>query len=431
MRDRLHSVMPVLAASLLMLAGNGLVSTLVAVHVQVTGRAPWVAALLSSLYFAGFVIGAVRCRSIVDGVGHIRAYSAFASLCAVLVLALGFVDATPAWAVLRLATGLCSAGLFVVLESWLNSRATSSTRGTILSLYMIMVFLGLALGQLPIGTLDPTGFEPVALAAVLYAASLVPLALSPAPQPEIHTGGLMGLRRLWALSPLGVVGCLASGAMLGPFYGLAPVWVLEEPSRAVSVPAFMSVAILGGLALQWPLGRLSDRVDRRWVLVASLVLLCLACLLLASPLSTWGRMTLPGAALLGGALFVVYPLAVAHANDALQPGQLVPASGGLLMLYGVGSAASPLVAGPIMGRAGAWSLFAFIGAVALLTAGYAAWRLVHVDAVATAHKDPFVALPRTSPALASLDPRAAPPAGAGAAGDCEGPTSHSCSGPVA
>lgn len=116
MKDRLHSVMPVLVASLLMLAGNGLVSTLVAVHVQVSGRPPWVAALLSSLYFAGFVIGAVRCRSIVDGVGHIRAYSTFASLCAVLVLVLGFTDAIPVWAAARFVTGLCSAGLFVVLD---------------------------------------------------------------------------------------------------------------------------------------------------------------------------------------------------------------------------------------------------------------------------------------------------------------------------
>ncbi len=411
MKSNLRSVMPVLAASILMLAGNGLVSTLVAVHVQVSGRPAWVAALLSSLYFAGFVIGALRCRGIVDSVGHIRAYSAFASLAAVLVLALGFIDATPAWAAIRFATGLCSAGLFVVLESWLNGRATSSTRGTILSLYMIMVFLGLALGQLPLEALDPSGFEPVALAAGLYAASLVPLALSSSPQPEIHTGELMGLRRLWAISPLGVVGCLASGAMLGPFYGLAPVWVLAD-ARSVSVPVFMSTAILGGLALQWPLGRLSDRVDRRWVLVASLVLLCTACLLLVSPLSRPAHVTLLAAALLGGTSFVIYPLAVAHANDTLSPGQLVPASGGLLMIYGAGSALSPLAAGPIMGRLGPWSLFAFIGAVALLAAGTAAWRLLRVDAVPAADKDPFVALPRTSPALASLDPRAESPVAA-------------------
>jgi MFS family permease len=260
-------------------------------------------------------------------------------------------------------------------------------------------------GQLLLGAGDPAGFELFSLGAVLFACSLVPIALTRLRTPEIGQPELLGLRYLFSIAPLGLLGAAASGAILGPVYGLAPVYVLGLPDRSVSVVAFMAAMVLGGAALQWPVGWLSDRFDRRTVLASALLCAGGASLLLgrAAALPPFGL--LAAAALFGGVSFSIYPLAVAHANDSLRPTQLVAGSGLLLLGNSVGSLISPLCVAPLMDKRGTWVLFPALGAVALALAAYTVYRMLRVEGRPSAEQSAFVALPRTTPEAAELDPR--------------------------
>ncbi|WP_460019998.1 MFS transporter [Magnetospira thiophila] len=427
-------VLPVSAlltgVALLMIA-NGLLTSLIGVRLGQSGAGAFSNGLIVSGYFFGLLLGALLSSRILQQVGHIRTFSALASLFSAASLLHAFNEGALVWWGLRVIEGLCMAGLFICAESWLNERADNATRGTILSIYTLTAGLGTGLGQLLLATFPVEGFVLFALSSVLLSLAVVPVALTRTPGPALLTSSRLALRALWKVSPLGVSGCAASGMLLGAFYGMGPIFGLRMGLDPSGVAWFMGAAIIGGMLLQWPMGRLSDRVDRRWAILGNgfgMALFSLGIVAVtAGQFSPEALDTLPfdadmlpdpqafnerfqtwiGPLVVGfGALaFTLYPLSVAQANDHAKADGFVAMSGGLILSYSAGAMAGPVLASLLMEGMGPLGLFAFTALTGLLLGGFSLWRMRRSPAVPPEEQAPFQPVPRTSVAAYALDPR--------------------------
>lgn len=399
----LLSIMSLLFSIALFLLGVGLLGTVLGIRATLAEFPDLATGAVMSAYFAGFVVGSFLCPTIIRRIGHIRTFAVLASIASAAAVGHALWLSPLSWALLRAITGICMVGLYMVVESWLNVLAPNRLRGQIFSIYIAVTLLAMALGQFLVLATELTTFLPFGLVSIFFSLALVPVSMTRVVQPEPVAAPALGLAQLWAQSPLGVVGAVAAGLAGGAFWGMTPVFGQRIGLSELGIALFMSVTILGGMVLQLPIGHLSDRWDRRWVLT----LVCLgavASLLLVAPLQPGERwLPLTGAFLFGGTMFSVYSLVVAHVNDQLTPAEVLEATRGLLLLYGSGAAAGPLLAGSAMGWFGARALIPFFGLTLLLLALYSAWRTWRGAPVV--EHTPFVAVVRTSPAALELDPR--------------------------
>ncbi|MGB3377925.1 MAG: MFS transporter [Allopontixanthobacter sediminis] len=391
-----------LLAIFMLMAGNGVVATLVSFRLESAGTRAGIIGLVATCYFVGLTIGALRALPIIQRVGHIRTFAAAVSLLSASTLGYTVVEGAGFWAVLRFTDGLCVAAVFVCLESWLNERAEPSTRGSILAAYMISLYAGQAVGQFLLN-LDSSAAAAFVASSLLVSLSVLPIALTRLEEPAVARQAPLSIRSLYAASPLGVVGCGMTGLMLGAFYGLGAVYARRMGLEMSDIALFMSVVIAGGVALQWPVGWLSDRFDRRMVIVATLLGATAVCAGLAW-LTGAGPLLLILGAIFGGLSFALYPLCVAHTNDHLSADQRVSASGGLVLTYSIGAAAGPTAGAGVMMAAGEGGLFLYIGTCALLTLVFALWRQLRREPVPSELQQPYQMLPRTTPAAAELGP---------------------------
>lgn len=403
MLQNIRSVGTLLLAIFMLMMGSGFLATLVALRLQASGAPAFVIGIVAMAYFAGLAIGSILAFSLVGRVGHIRAFAAFVSLFSATSIAYAISLDPVFWSLLRLIDGLCMAGVFVCLESWLNDRAQAANRGTILALYMVALYAGQAIGQFLLNLGHAWPSMPFIAASILLSLAVLPISLTRMPAPPLPQGRIMRLGRLYRASPLGAVGTAATGLMLGAFYGLGAIFSRGAGLADAGTALFMSATILGGVALQWPLGSLSDRLDRRKVLVACFGASFAVCL--AIVLGTQGRAELMVAgALFGGMSFALYPLCVAHTNDHLDAEQRVSATGGLVLVYALGAAAGPVPASLFMDVGGPRGLFLFIGLCAALVVIFASYRLVVAPPVPGERQRRFLPIPRTTPLAAKLAP---------------------------
>jgi MFS family permease len=397
-------VRSLLAAIFILMAGSGFLSTLIGLRLERAGSGTMAIGTVATAYFAGLAVGALRTRGIVYRVGHIRAFAAFVSLLSANTLTYALVNNPIVWTGLRFIDGLCVAGVFICLESWLNARAEPETRGSILANYMIALYSGQAIGQLLLN-IGSDRSVPFLIASILISIAILPVVLTRIEAPPLHESEFISLRSLFHSSPLGVIGAVTTGLMLGAFYGLAAVHLRRLGLDLSQTSTFMSVVILGGVVLQWPLGRLSDQFDRRLVIVVCFASAMVASLALAM-ISTPGIALLVFGGLFGGLSFTLYPLCVAHTNDRLHPSCRVAASGRLILLYSVGATLGPVGAAVFITLVGSTGLFLFIGACAGLTLIYGLWRQHATSPVPEELQQPYQILPRTTPVAAMLDPNA-------------------------
>ncbi|WP_424139797.1 MFS transporter [Roseomonas chloroacetimidivorans] len=403
-------VASLLASVALLMAGNGPLTTLISLRLEALGTARLAIGVIMAAYFAGLTLGSLLAYRIVLRAGHIRAFAAFASAVSAAALAYPLIAHPLPWAVLRLAEGFCMAGIFICVESWLNEQAGPATRGKILALYMMCLYLGQAAGQFLLG-LDAGPGQPLVfmLVSVLVSLAILPVALTRQAPPALPNVASFPVSRLYTASPLGMVGTVASGLVLGAVYSLGPVFARGAAGLdAGGAAQFMSVLILGGVLLQWPLGRLSDAFDRRRVIIGTLAALVAAAALV--PLLTgedW-PVLFAATALFGGFAFTLYPLCVAHMNDHLDRQDRIAASGGLVLAYSAGATVGPLIASAVMSALGAAGLFVFVTGAAVVALAFGLWRMLARAPVPTERQGPFQSLPRTTPTAAPLDPRAAP-----------------------
>ncbi|EWY39770.1 major facilitator transporter [Skermanella stibiiresistens SB22] len=401
-----RSISSLLIAVALLMLGSGMLSTLVGVRLSSTEVGPVAIGFVMAAYYAGLTAGSLFGYRVIVKVGHIRAFSAFASIFSAATLGHALWLNLPFWALLRLAEGFCMAGLFMCIESWLNERATSGTRGRMLSLYMITLYGAMAIGQQLLNLDDPTGMLRFIAISILTSLALVPVALTRNGPPMLPNIASFGIRRLYEASPLGIFGTFVSGLVTGAIYGLAPVYGTGAGFGTAGTALFMTVIILGGVALQWPLGKLSDLFDRRTVIIGLSAATAAASLGMIAAAGMESQIPLMlVAALFGGLSFTIYPVCVAHTNDHIDKSELVQASGGLILAYSVGATIGPLAGSAVMSALGNPGLFTFTAAGAATAVVFGLYRAVQRPALPAEAQGPFQSLPRTTPVVAPLDPR--------------------------
>jgi MFS family permease len=370
-----RTIFSLIIGTCLAVLGNGLMGTTVALRASAQFSAT-AAALILAAYYLGLALGPLPLRMLIARIGHIRVFagSAAASSASFLALPL-WHDAVP-WMVARGIGGCSMAGMFIALESWLHAKATPDTRGKILAVYISAAQLSLAGGQLLLFAYPPSDERVFTLAALLHAVALIPIALTYIEPPPPPSSARFGVRALFAVAPLGILGCLGSGLIVGALMTLGPVYVMALGHDVGRVAIFMLVLTVSGLPLQWTAGHLSDRIGRRPVLVMAGVGLTLA----AAPLALGQAVPYAWILILGAAMgslaFLIYPLATAYANDLVEPDQLAAVSGTLIVTFAVGA-----LGGPLLGSVATWALgtggpFWLVALVALLLTLACAYRLL-------------------------------------------------------
>ena len=359
-RQSLSSVAALLTSFGLLLLANGLFGTLIGLRTQIEDFSTAVAGLIVAAYFLGLFAGGIQAVRVVAAVGHIRAFAAFASIMSVTALGIVLVIDHFAWAALRFVGGFCMAGMIVATESWLNERCTNETRGQVMAFYMITNYLAAGCGQfiLPLG--DPADFELFCVASIIYSLALVPVLLTRASAPRPSPPERASMPELWKVSPLGLIGATAAGVVNTNFQGLAPVFAYGEGFSVAHTSIFMAAGIIGGLVFQWPMGRLSDRIDRRTVLAGVALGTAGAAfgvgLIADTPgVDFWDLVVL--VLIYGGLSSTVYSLCAAHTNDFAPPEKLAQTASGLLIAYGIGASAGPVLTSSLMEMFGPSTLF--------------------------------------------------------------------------
>lgn len=422
----LKSMASLLTSVALLMLGSGLFNSFIALRASIEGFDPETIGLLGSAFYAGLLLGTLRCGPLINRVGHIRAFGAFAAITAAAILAFPFIVSALSWMALRALIGFNIAGLYMVCESWLNTKASSENRGTILSLYMVTVFLAMGTGQILLSVGDPESDQLFMLGAGLMALSLVPVAITSASHPAPVSASHFGFRKLYRISPVAVVGCVTAGLAVGSLFSMSPIFAKELGMNVQQIGVFMGILMASGLLLQLPVGWWSDRTDRRQVMLAMSGLVGATALAIVALMRWSYSLDTPSgtieitwasdaaimfmlAGLLGGALATVYPLCIAYANDYVDASDLVQASAGLVLAYSIGAVMGPTVSALVMGLVGPAGLFWFVGLTALAFALFLLHRMRQRAAVPASETESFVPLPdaTATPVATEVDPRSA------------------------
>jgi len=411
----LASVAAILLGAGIMMTGNSLLNLTLPLKLNAADFPPEAIGLVMAAYFAGLWVGAVYGRRLIGGVGHIRAFAGFAGIVGAVALSYPILFNPVAWGGLRFVSGFCIAGVFAVMESWLNERSENETRGQILSIYMIVMYAAGISGQLMVNLWDLHALEAFLMVALLTSLSIVPVVLTRVEAPKLDRVEPLSIRELYLASPLAVVGAACAGTVMSSYYGMGPIFASGAGFSVLQVSLFMASVIFGGMVLQWPIGRISDRFDRRRVLagvLASVVAVCAAGIVAAHGDAPFEVFAVIGM-LLGGGMTTIYPICIAQAFDYLPRERYVAASGGLIMAYAVGATLGPIVSAFAIGRLGPPAFFGFIGVVLASFAAFVLYRMTERASVPLDLQEPVVAVTRMSPAVSELDPRAAPPVDTG------------------
>lgn len=365
----------------ILMLGDGLQGTLLSVRADLEGFSATLTGLVMSTFYLGFLLGSIMTPRITIKVGHIRVFAAYAALSSAAILVHALFVAVPVWIAMRLISGFCFAGLYIVAESWLNDRASNESRGKLLSLYMVVTYIGVGLGQLLLNLANPLDFELFILVSILISVAVVPLLLSAGSPPTFHDSVRISLLQLFRLTPLGIVSMFAVGMVTATFFALGPIYAQRIGLNIRDTSYFMTAAVVGTVLLQGPIGALSDRFDRRLVLTLTTLLTAAAALacIPAEQISTQALFL--AIALFGGLAFPLYSVCIAYTNDHLKPNQMIAASGALVLVGGLGAIVGPLLFAVIMDRFGDHTLFWSIAFVHGLTGLFALYRMTRSSPV--------------------------------------------------
>ncbi|NYS23456.1 MFS transporter [Rhodobacteraceae bacterium 2376] len=390
---------PLLLGMLLLMIGNGIQGTLLGIRGNLEGFSTQQMSLVMSAYFLGFLFGSRMAPDLIRRVGHVRVFAALGSLISAVLVLYAAVPDWIVWVVLRVLIGFCFAGVYVTAESWLNNTATNETRGQTLSLYMIVQMLGIITAQGVLNLADPAGFMLFVIPSVLVSLAFTPILLSISPAPAFGSIKRMSFRQLYNVSPLGVVGIFLMGGVFAAIFGMAAVWGGVAGLSVLEITIFVAAIYFGGLIFQYPIGWISDRMDRRQlILVVAVVGAVTATLAALLPLGFTALLLVAMA--IGGISNPLYSLLLAYTNDYLEHDDMAAASAGLMFVNGLGAIIGPVAIGWIMAWVGPGGFFLYIGMLSALLAVYAVWRMSRRPAPAVDSTGSFNAITPGTTAVA-------------------------------
>lgn len=402
MLTSIRTAAPLLLSTAFLLMGVGLLHSHIALEGRTLGFSVAMIGVLTSGYYAGFLVGTFAVPRLTHRIGHIRTFAFCAVLVTLVVLVQALDPVYGVWFVLRMLQGLLLVGLYAIIESWLNASADPAHRSSVFAVYM-MVNLGASAVAQQFLRIRGEGFVLFCVVAILFCAASLPVLASRQPQPHIRSVPQVQIKRLFRLAPTALVSALLSGLVLGAFWGLLPLYAAARGLGLGEIGTYMSVAIAGGVVLQWPLGRFSDRIDRRLALSLISAVAALAALTNLFLPTAGGAAAMVVIFAFGGMSFTLYPIAVAHLVDYVDRDELLSASSTVLLVNGLGSAGGPLLAGALMSLLSPKLLFVWFAVLDGLLATYAFYRFIHRKREVTAD-DNFVPLVNTSPGSLGLHP---------------------------
>lgn len=376
----------------LIMIGNGLQGTLLGVRASIEGFETITIGVIMSLFYFGFLAGSHYVPKMVNNVGHIRVFTALASLASSTVLIHGLIPEAWVWAPVRFFTGFAYAGLYIVVESWLSNQSTTKTRGKIFGVYQFISYGGMVIGQFFLNFADPAGINLFIIASILVSIALLPIALSSRPAPEFDEPETLSLKSLYKISPFGLIGVFAVGFGASALFSIGAVYATEIGMTLPQISTFMALYIFGGVASQIPIGWLSDRFDRRVVIIgtsmAASLIAALAWAISGSPyllncvIFLLGTLTLP-----------IYGLCMAYINDHLNPKQFVAASSSAILTNGIGAAMGPLIITFFMTVFGTYMFFPSISFIFLCLTVYGLFRMSQREAIPMKDQSDHINMP--------------------------------------
>ena len=414
MRSHLLTLVAIITATAIFQIANGVLTSLIPIRLGLAEVGGLATSLVATAFSVGFLLGCLAVVRIIRSVGHIRAFAAFAGVTAMTTLMLE-VSIEPAfWFVLRMVQGTCLAGLFTVADSWINERTPNTVRGQILGVYFIVITCALVGGQLLLYFFDVTSAILVMVVSGLFSLALIPVALTTSTSPEPPEVVTVNPWRLYQQAPAAVFGCFVVGAMGAALLNMSPYFLTSVAVPAAQIGLFMGTIHVTRLVLQWPVGLLSDLLDRRVVIVASSVLIVVLAAVFAfnSPgsgqefhypsleMRKWIAFGVFG--LLGAFSMMLYSVCIAHAHDRGSPEESVAITSTLLLVWSVGAMAGLLVLGVLIEIGGGLVIFWFTGGTAAMLAIHTGWCMVHREAPEQTGR--FTEVPATSPAISELEP---------------------------
>jgi len=347
----LGSAWALLLGMLLLQVGNGMQGTLLGVRGALEGFSTAQMSVVMAAYFAGFLFGSRMAPEMIRRVGHVRVFAALGSMISAVLILYPTVADPWAWSVGRLVIGFCFSGVYVTAESWLNNASTNATRGKALSLYMIVQMVGIVTAQGVLVLADPSGYVLFVIPSVLVSLAFAPILLTVCPTPAFERTKALSLRQIMEISPLGCVGMFLLGGVFSAQLGMAPVYGAEVGLSVPQLSAFVASFFIGAIVLQYPIGWMSDRMDRRLLILGTAAVMGTAAtggLLLAGAFAP----LLVLAFVIGGMSNPLYSLIIAHTNDFLDHDDMAAAAGSMVFISGLGAVIGPLVTGWLMGVIG-------------------------------------------------------------------------------
>ena len=393
-----------------LMAGVGLLGTLLPLRLTLENISAHTVGFVLSSYYLGMVVGSFYCHRLIKSVGHIRSFVAFGAVVTAVVMLHGLNISPFFWAVLRFITGVSTIGLYMVVESWLNECSEPHWRGRVLSFYMVMSYLGMGLSQQLLNIFDVGNVQLFFVVGFLLTLCLVPVAVTQSIHPKLPEFERFSVFEMFRKAPSGMIGCFAAGLLSSAFYSIGPIFCIQAGFSVTQLSLVMTVAIFGGLLLQWPVGNISDRFDRVFVLSAiGMVVALLSVFIIFTAEKTFAGFLI-SMTLFGGLIFTIYPVSIARAHDLSDAANIVPISSVLLLFYGCGAMVGPILASAAMSAAGsAYGFFVYCAAIAAMFALVIFYlrKKEIVTVVAAEDNVEFVMMKNTSPVAVMIDPRTA------------------------
>ena len=359
---------------MLLMLGNGMQGTLLGIRGGIEEFTTLQMSVVMSSYFVGFLFGSRMVPEMIRRVGHVRVFAALGSMISAVLIAYAVAPDWIAWSLMRVLIGFSFSGVYITAESWLNAASTNETRGQAMSLYLIVQMIGIIAAQALLNVGDPSGYILFVIPSILVSLAFTPILLSVSTAPAFDSTKPLSIRGLYQASPLGCVGMFLLGGVFSAQFGMASVWGTQAGVTMKEISMFVAGIYVGGLVAQYPIGWMSDRMDRRqlvlWLSALGAAVLILP---LVIELPFWALVAVGAAT--GGISNPLYSLLVAYVNDYMEKSDMAAASAGLLFINGLGAITGPVITGWVMAQVGPSGFFLFMGLLFAALAGYTVWRM--------------------------------------------------------